>query len=152
MQDDLVKLYCLVDDFWKGFKIEWNKHLIEYNKPKRGPEPELTTSEMMTITILFHQSHFRNFKHFLQLITTLKSNMKNKLINLRDKILLRKRAIIETINDQLKNISQLEHSRHRGICNFFVNALAALIAYIHKPKKPKLKMNDGENKLIEYLG
>ncbi|NGX30437.1 MAG: hypothetical protein K940chlam4_01284 [Candidatus Anoxychlamydiales bacterium] len=52
------------DDFWKTFKIEWDKHLIEYNKPKRGSDPELSAPEMMTIIILFHQSHLRNFKHF----------------------------------------------------------------------------------------
>ena len=62
--------------------------------------------------------------------------MKNKLIGLFDKILLRKRALIESINDQLKNISQIEHTRHRSIWNFLANILAALIAYTLQPKKP----------------
>jgi len=45
-----------------------------------------------------------------QLITKPKRNMKNKLMPLMDKLLTRKRSIIETIIDQLKNISQIEHS------------------------------------------
>ena len=77
--------------------------------------------------------------HNLQLITKLRKNMKNRLMLLNDQILLRKRAIIETIIDQLKNISQIEHTRHRSPVNFFVNALAGLIADCHQPKKPALR-------------
>jgi len=44
--------------------------------------------------------------------------MKNRLLPLADKLLLRKRAIIETVLDQLKNISQIEHTRHRSVNNF----------------------------------
>ena len=79
------------------------------------------------------------YKNGLKLFTTLRSNMKNKFISIKDKILLRKRSIIETINDQLKNISQVEHSRHRSIPNFFVNLLAGLIAYSHQKKKPSIR-------------
>ena len=68
-------------------------------------------------------------------------NMKNKLMRLHDKLLSRKRSIIETINDQLKNISQIEHSRHRSPTNFFVNVLCGLIAYCHQPKKPNLRLD-----------
>ena len=57
-----------------------------------------------------------------------------------DKVMLRKRAIIETIHDQLKNISQIEYTRHRSPANFLVNAIAALIAYTHKEKKPSLNI------------
>ena len=283
----LVELYCSVDDFWKFFKSEWGKHLIDRTWP-HGPDPELSTPEMMTIVILFHQSHFRNFKHFycdyvlkflrkefptlisysrfvhlmqnlfvplfafllysrgkitgiafvdstkiqichnkrirrnkvfsgwakrgkttagwfyglklhliinelgeilafqftagnaadvsvverlsrgitgklfgdkgyisaeiakqlfargLKLFTTLRNKMKNKLIALKDKLLLRKRVVIETVNDQLKNISQLEHTRHRSVGNFFINALAAIAAYLQQPKKPHINL-DGQN-------
>ena len=75
----------------------------------------------------------------IQLITRLRNNMKNKLMDIKDKILLRKRAIIETINDQLKNISQIEHSRHRSPSNFLINLLSGLIAYCHQKKKPSLR-------------
>jgi hypothetical protein len=69
--------------------------------------------------------------------------MQNKLITIRDKILLRKQSIIETINDQLKNISDIEHSRHRSLCNFIVNLLCGLIAYTHQPKKPAIRGLEG---------
>ncbi len=74
----------------------------------------------------------------LQLITRLKSNMKNQLMSMSDKLLLRKRVIIETITDQLKNISQIEHTRHRSFFNFLVNLVCGLIAYCHQDKKPSL--------------
>ena len=74
----------------------------------------------------------------IQLVTKVKSNMKNKLMVMSDKLLLRKRSIIETINDQLKNISQIEHTRHRSPLNFLVNLVAGLIAYCWQPKKPSL--------------
>ena len=77
----------------------------------------------------------------ITLITKLKSNMKNRLILLSDKLLLRKRSILETITDQLKNISQIEHSRHRSLANFMVNLVAGLVAYCHQPKKPSLALD-----------
>jgi transposase len=77
----------------------------------------------------------------LQLITRLKSNMKNRLMPWADKVLLRKRAIAETIIDQLKNISQIEHTRHRSVVNFLINLLGGLIAYCHQPKKPSLHLD-----------
>ena len=76
----------------------------------------------------------------IELITTLRKNMKPRVLAAFDKLLLRKRSIIETVNDQLKNIFSLEHSRHRSLFNFLVNALAALIAYSYQPKKPSLQM------------
>ena len=65
----------------------------------------------------------------VQLITSIRANMKNTLLPLLDKLLLRRRVIVETIVDQLKNISQIEHSRHRSPVNFVVNVLCGLIAY-----------------------
>jgi transposase len=76
----------------------------------------------------------------LQLITKLKRNMKNKLMPVLDKLLLRKRALIECVNDQLKNISQIEHSRHRSATNGIVNIVAAVVAYTFQPKKPSLDL------------
>ena len=89
------------------------------------------------------------FERGLHLFTNIKSNMKNKFLLLKDKLLLRKRVLIETVNDQLKNISQIEHTRHRSVCNFLVNALAALVAYMHQPKKPRIKLSELECKLLE---
>ena len=78
----------------------------------------------------------RLFVDGIQLITKLKRNMKGALISLSDKLLLRKRVIIETVNDELKNIAQVEHSRHRSFDNFIVNLLGAIAAYCCFPKKP----------------
>ena len=81
------------------------------------------------------------FEQGLQLITRLRKNMKNHLMHLSEKLLLRKRAIIESIIDQLKNISQIEHSRHRSPTNFVVHLVAGLIAYSHQDKKPGLHLD-----------
>ena len=78
----------------------------------------------------------RLFVNGIQFITKLKSNMKGALMSVSDKLLLRKRAIIETVNDELKNIAQIEHSRHRCFDNFIVNILGAIAAYCMFPKKP----------------
>jgi Transposase DDE domain len=77
--------------------------------------------------------------------------MKNKLMPVIDKILLRKRALIETVNDQLKNISQIEHTRHRSVWNFMVNILGALAAYALQPKKPSLNLATNGKKLMIEL-
>lgn len=280
--DQVVELFCFTDDFCQIFLPEWEKHLLESGMKKRHRPSQLSISEIMTIIIHFHQSHYRTFKHYylfyvrqhlkslfpnlvsyerivaltksvivplcflmqslrgeetgiyfvdstilkachikrekqhkvfegiakkakstigwffgfklhlvindkgeimafkvtqgnvddrapvpdlvatlvgklvgdkgyisqaltdeliekgLQLITRIKKNMKNKLITLVDKILLRKRAIIESVNDQLKNISQIEHTRHRSVWNFMANILGGLIAYAMQPKKPSI--------------
>ena len=68
--------------------------------------------------------------------------MKNQLMYLSDKLLLRKRAVIEVIIDHLKNISQIEHSRHRSPTNFVIHVIAGLIAYSHQDKKPGLHLDE----------
>jgi hypothetical protein len=284
MENTLTTLFVLVDDFCKEFMPEWEKRMLESNIKKRKRIGNLSPSEIMTICIHFHQSHYRTFKHYyndhvckhlqhlfpklvsyerfvtlmknvlvplcfflqsfkgertgiyfvdstllkachikrekqhkvfkglteksrstmgwffgfklhlvindkgeimafkltagnvddrkpvpnlvkdligklvgdkgyisqelfdrlyhqgLQLITKIKKNMKNKLMSVADKLLLRKRAIIESVNDQLKNISQIEHTRHRSVWNFAVNILAGLCAYILQPKKPSIRV------------
>ena len=80
------------------------------------------------------------FDQGLELITNHKKNMKQKLVKLMDKILLRKRSLIETVNDELKHVCQIEHSRHRSVWNFMVNILAGLIAYTYLPQKPSLDL------------
>jgi len=85
----------------------------------------------------------------VQLITQIRRNMKNKLMPLMDKVLLRKRSLIETVNDQLKNIAQIEHTRHRSPVNFMVNLLAALTSYTHQPKKPSINLTDNQRNSLE---
>jgi transposase len=87
----------------------------------------------------------------LQLITKLKRKMKNKLMPVLDKMLLRKRALIECVNDQLKNVSQIEHSRHRSATNGIVNMVAAVVAYTFQPKKPSLDLFRKQEKQDQLL-
>jgi hypothetical protein len=279
----ILELFCAVDDFWQQFAPTWQQTLVTSGQRKRLRPTQMYPSELMTIVILFHQSHYRTFKAYytenvqqhlrgefptlvsyqrfvelmptilvplvaylhtrlgrcsgisfidstsltvcrnprihqhrvfagraargktsvgwfygfklhlvvndqgellafcltpgnvddrrpvpklvkrlfgklfgdkgylsqplmedllvtqgLHLITKLRQKMRNRLLEMSDKLLLRKRAIIETINDQLKNICQIEHSRHRSPINFLVNLVAGLIAYCHQPKKPSL--------------
>ena len=82
----------------------------------------------------------RLFVDGIQLITKLKNNMKGAMMTLSDKLLLRKRSIIETLNDELKNIAQVEHSRHRSFDNFVVNLLSGIAAYCFFPKKPNISV------------
>jgi DDE family transposase len=84
----------------------------------------------------------------IHLITGIRANMKNQLMLMSDKLLLRKRYIIETINDQLKNQSQIEHSRHRSPVNFVVNVIAGLIAYMWQPKKPAIRWSTRDAKAL----
>jgi hypothetical protein len=87
----------------------------------------------------------------IQLVTKLKGKMKNRLTSIFDKLMLRKRAIIESVMDQLKNISQIEHSRHRSVANFFVNLIAGLIAYTFREKKPSLNIRVKEQLQLPAL-
>lgn len=84
----------------------------------------------------------------IHLITGIRKNMKNKLLPLMDKVMLRGRSIIETINDQLKNIQQIEHTRHRSPTNFGVNLVSGLVVYQLQPKKPRLHFTHPEQKLL----
>ena len=77
--------------------------------------------------------------------------MRNSLMSMAAKILIRKRVLIETVNDELKNIAQLEHSRHRSFNNFVANALSAIAAYCFFEKKPAIDINcinDGQLNLF----
>jgi len=77
----------------------------------------------------------------IALITKVRQNMRERVLAATDKLLLRKRAIIESVNDQLKNICQIEHTRHRSPYNFLAHLLAGLVAYCHQPKKPSLHLD-----------
>lgn len=87
----------------------------------------------------------------LKLVTGLKKNMKNKLLELFDKIMLRKRALIESINNQLKNVFQLEHTRHRSPTNGFINMVSAVIAYTHHSNKPSIELSKKEIAMLLKL-
>ncbi len=91
------------------------------------------------------------FVNDIHLITNIRNNMKNSLMTMNDKIMLRKRSLIETINDELKNICQVEHSRHRSFTNFITNIVAGLIAYSFLPKKPSISYQTHKsNQLVAF--
>ena len=75
------------------------------------------------------------------LLTKFKNKMKNRLVTWSDKLLMRKRALIESVIGQLKNLGHIEHTRHRSPTNFVVHLLAGLIAYCHLPHKPSVAID-----------
>ena len=81
----------------------------------------------------------------LKVITKPKKNMKSQPRSAFEKFFLSRRAIVESVIGQLKEICQIEHTRHRRPDNFFVNALSALIAYTLKPRKPAINLNSCKN-------
>lgn len=87
-----------------------------------------------------HDLFEKLFVDDIHLITKIRKNMKNSIMLLKDKITLRKRALIETVNDELKNVCQIEHTRHRSFENFIANLISGLIAYSFLEKKPSLNL------------
>ena len=135
------KLHLIVND--KGELLAF--HISAGNMDDRTPVEDMSKD---LFGKLFADKGYISKKLFnslmskgLKLITTIRNKMKNKLISIEDKILLRKRYIIETINDQLKNISQIEHSRHRSFLNCMVNVLGGLAAYSFQEKKPSIRID-----------
>ncbi len=134
------KLHLVINDQGKLLGVK----ITAGNVDDRDPVPELTRSlfgKLFGDRGYLSQSLFEQlWEQDVQLVTKVRKNMKNKLLSLFDKILLHKRPIIETVNDQLKGISQIEHSRHRSPFNFFVNLMAELVAYTFREKKSSLNI------------
>jgi hypothetical protein len=84
----------------------------------------------------------------IQIITRLKRNMKNKLMNVVDKILLRSRGVIESVNNKLKSDCQIEHHRHRSPWNFLVNLVSGIVAYAYDSSKPTIKLTRREKQKL----
>ena len=107
----VTEIFCMADDFCKFFDAMTAKYALKpTGKRKYHRSSTMSKAEVMLIMIL------------------------------SDRLLLRKRAIIETVNDELKNIAQVEHSRHRCFDNFIVNLLGAIAAYCLFPKKPSINL------------
>ena len=115
------------------------------NKDDRRPIPELVQALKGLLFAdkgylsapLFHELLERGLK----LVTPLKRNMKPVLLPIEEKILLRKRALIETVNGVLKSSFELVHTRHRSFTNFLVHVGSILVAYSLKSKKPSIKFS-----------
>lgn len=132
------KLHLIINDCGELLAFS----LTPANVDDRKPVPDMTKD---LVGKLFGDRGYISQKLFeelyergLQLVRKSKKKMKNRLVKLIDKILLRKRAVIESVNDHLKNICQIEHSRHRSPFNFLVNLIAGLAAYTYLPKKPSI--------------
>jgi len=135
------KLHLVVNEQGELLKVQ----ITPGNTDDRKPVPDLLQSlfgkvfaDRGYVSQSLVQQLFQDFG--IEFFALPRRNMKNPLMRLTDKLLSRKRSIIETIIDQLKNISQIEHSRHRSPVNFGVNVLCGLIAYCHQPKKPSLHL------------
>ena len=111
----IIEFFSICDDFSKVFDKTLEQKAIpdcdSSKKRKYHRDGMMSDSEVMTILILFH-----------------------------DSVILRKCSIIETINDELKNMAQVEHSRHRSFHNFVNNLMSGLAAYCFFPKKPMLRL------------
>ena len=142
------KLHLIVNDQGELLAVQ----LTPANTDDRKPVPQMSKSlwgKLVGDRGYLSQALFEQlFVQGLQLITPIRKNMQNRLVLLQDKLLIRKRFIIETIVDQLKNISQIEHSRHRSTTNFLVNLIAGLIAYTWQPKKPSLHLSVNDLALL----
>ena len=151
-------------DWFFGFKLHFvindcgellSLRLTPGNVDDRRPVPELVKElfgKLFGDKGYISQPLFEMlYDEGVQLVTRLKTNMKNRLASIFDKIMLRKRAIIESVVDQLKNISQIEHSRHRSVANCFVNLVAGLIAYTWREKKPSLSIRVKERLQLPAL-
>ena len=111
----IIEFFSICDDFSKVFdktlELKAIPNCDSSKKRKYHCDGMMSDSEVMTILILFH-----------------------------DSVILRKRSIIETINDELKNMAQVEHSRHRSFHNFVNNLISGIAAYCFFPKKPMLRL------------
>lgn len=88
----------------------------------------------------------------ISIITKLKKNMKNKLMSLVDKLLLRSRGVIESVNNKLKSDCQIEHHRHRSPQNFLVNLVSGIVAYAYDTCKPSIQLTKKEKqKILDQL-
>lgn len=137
-----LKLHLIINE--KG-QIQ-GVQLSAGNVDDRTPVPELTKrlkGLLFADKGYISQSLFNSlFEKGLKLVTGIKKNMKNKRMSLKEKMLLGKRSLIETVFDLLKNKFQIEHTRHRSPLNALVHILSTLTAYSLKPTKPHIKFNN----------
>ena len=145
------KLHIIIND--EGELLAWQ--LTPGNIDDRKPVPTLTQKLK---GLLFGDKGYIASKLFkdlyergLKLVTRLRSNMKNKLMDISERLLLKRRGLVESVNDQLKNVSQIEHTRHRSVWNFLSNLMGGLLSYTFQREKPSLNLQENERKLLESM-
>lgn len=132
------KLHIIIDD--KGNLM--SAKLTKGNVDDRSVVPQMTADMHGFLFAdkgyISRELFLRLLARGLKLITGIKHNMKNILMTFEEKVLLRKRSLVETVFDYLKNKLMLEHSRHRSFINMLVHIVSTLIVYQIKPTKPSL--------------
>ena len=136
------KLHLIVNDRGELLAVQRTPGNIDDRKPVPQMSKKLWGKLVGDRGYLSQALFEQLFARGLQSVTPIRKNMQNRLVVLEDKLLTRKRFVIETIVDQLKNISQIEHTRHRSTTNFIVNLIAGLTAYTWQAKKPSLHLSD----------
>lgn len=143
------KLHLIVNHIGEILSVK----ITEGNVDDRKPIPEMASA--LTGKLYGDKGYLGKalaselWENGVELVTNVRKNMKKKAMALWDRAMLKKRFIIETINDQLKNISYVEHSRHRSLSGFMINMLGGLIAYSLKENKPSLNLNAEEINTME---
>ena len=145
------KLHLIVNDQGELLAVQLTPGNIDDRKPVPQMSKKLWGKLVGDRGYLSQALFEQLFARGLQLITPIRKNMQNRLVVLEDKLLTRKRFVIETIVDQLKNISQIEHTRHRSTTNFIVNLIAGLTAYTWQAKKPSLHLSDEDMAFLPAL-
>ena len=122
------------------------------NVDDRVPVPELSKDIFGRLFgdkgYISQELFLKLYERGLQIITKLKRNMKNKLMKLIDKLLLRSRGVIESVNNKLKSDCQIEHHRHRSPWNFFVNLVSGIVAYAYDSCKPTIWLTRREKQIL----
>lgn len=133
------KLHLVINDKGQIISIKITKGNIDDREPVEELLKNLKGSTYADKGYIKHNLFLKLLAKGLRFIYGIRSNMKNYLMPVKDKILLRKRSLIESSFNILKNQMNLEHTRHRSPLNFIVNILSCLVAYCFKVNKPKIK-------------
>lgn len=132
------KLHLVINNLGEIMSVS----LTKANVDDRKPVPKLVESLkgwLFADKGYLGQAFMEKLKQqSIDIFTKVKKNMEKRLMDASQKFFLSKRGLVETVIDQLKNICQIEHSRHRKPANAFVNLVAGLIAYCFKERKPSI--------------
>jgi hypothetical protein len=135
-----LKLHLLINEKGEIQSLQLTKGNVDDRTPVIGMTKRLTGLLFADKGYIKQELFSTLYDRGLKLVTGIKKGMRNKLIPIFEKILLRKRPIIETVFSVLKRSFEIEHSRHRSFWNAFVHILSSLVAYCLKPHKPAIKL------------
>jgi hypothetical protein len=145
------KLHLIVNHLGEILSVKITEGNVDDRKPVTDMAASLTGKLYGDKGYLSKALTGELLENGVELVTNVRSNMKKKAISLWDKAMLLKRCLIETINDQLKNIAYVEDTRHRSVSGFMTNMLAGLIAYCIKEDKPSINLNEEEIYLMATM-